>query len=127
MVDGADVKIDGFHGTERALDFSERSVTAHCVGRGHLVLRYAGADDVEPIERRFGADLFLEPMELEAGLLDREREVFTDLVLVDNLADPDPDFVATGERSVLDEGTDFLQFLLGRLEQRLALVPAQLA
>jgi hypothetical protein len=51
--------------------------------------------------------------------------VLTDFVFVDNLADPNPDFIATGERAVLDTGTDSFQFLLRRLQQRLALVRTQ--
>ncbi|HVC02609.1 MAG TPA: hypothetical protein VND80_10445, partial [Steroidobacteraceae bacterium] len=45
-----------------------------CFGRGHWFLWYAGADDVESVERRFPGDLGFEPMDLEAALLDRERE-----------------------------------------------------
>jgi hypothetical protein len=36
-------------------------------------------------------------MELEAALFDGECKVFADFVLVDDLADSDADFVATGE------------------------------
>ena len=48
--------------------------------------------------------------------------MLADFVLVEDLADPHADLVAAGERAVLDAGADFPQFLLGRLEQRLALV-----
>jgi hypothetical protein len=76
----------------------------------------------ESIERRFSGDLCLQPSELELALLDGERKVLAGFVLVENFADPHPDFVTTYERPVLDPGADFLQFLLRRLQQRLALM-----
>ena len=109
------------------LHFGEGLVAAHRFGRCHLLLRYAGADHVEPIERGFGGDLLLKPLELEAGLFDGERKVLADFVLIDDFADPHADLVAAGERAVLDAGTDFLQFLLRRLQQCLALIPTQIA
>ncbi len=54
-------------------------------------------------------------MELKVALLDGECKVFADFVLVEDLAHPNADFVAADERAVLDAGTDFLEFLLGRL------------
>jgi hypothetical protein len=73
-----------------------------------VFLRYAGADDVEPVERPFSGDLILQPLKLEAGLLDRERKVLTNFVLVEDFADPNADFVAPGERSVLDPCLELL-------------------
>ena len=62
VMDGADLQVDGFHRAERPLDLGERLVTAHRIGRRHLFLRYAGADDVDAIERRFRGDLLLEAL-----------------------------------------------------------------
>src|SRR5260370_37861073 len=114
--------MDGSDRGDRAFPFGQLFVAAHRFGGCHLLLGYAGADRVESIERGFGGDLWLKPMELEAGLFDGERKVLADFVLVEDFADPHADLVATGERAVLDAGADFLQFLLRRLEQRLALV-----
>ena len=57
MVDRTDMQVDGFHRAERALYFGQRFIAAHGLSRGHLFLRYVGADDVEPIQRRFRRDL----------------------------------------------------------------------
>ena len=65
IVDRTDVQIDGFHRTERALDFGECFVAAHRLVGGHQLLRYAGTDQVQPIERGFGGDPLLEPMEID--------------------------------------------------------------
>lgn len=95
MVDRTDVQIDGFHRAERPLDFGERFVAAHRLGRCYLLLRNTGADDVEPIERGFGGDFWFQPLELEpalldAELLDAERKVLADFEPVEDLADPTP-------------------------------------
>src|SRR5258708_33376851 len=111
-----------FHPAEPPPHYRRLLVARHRFGRGHPLLRYPCADHVGSIERGFGGDLWLKPMELEAGLFDGERKVLADFVLVEDFADPHADLVATGERAVLDAGADFLQFLLRRLEQRLALV-----
>src|SRR6202021_3939395 len=95
------------------------------LGRGHLFLRYAGADDVESVERGFGGDLLLEALEGKAALLDGECKVLSDFVLVDDLTDPHADLVAAGKRAVLDTCLDLLQFLLGGCEKRRAFVRAQ--
>lgn len=122
MVDRSDVQVDGRHRAERPLDLCECFVAAHRLGRAHLLLRRAGADDIEPIEGRFGGDLLIQPLERKAALLDVEREVLTDFVFVDDFADPHSDLVTPGERAVLDAPLNLLQFPLARCEQRLALV-----
>lgn len=59
----------------RAFEFGERFVSAHRLGGLHLLLRYAGADDVDAIERRFRGDfLAAQPMELKAVVLNGERQ-----------------------------------------------------
>jgi hypothetical protein len=49
------------------------------------------------------------------------------IVTVKDFVNPYPDFIATGERAVLNPCADALEFLLGRFQQCLALVCAQLA
>ena len=79
-----------------------------------------------PSSAASAAICFSRRSELEAALLDGERKVLADFVFVEHLTDPHADLVAPGERAVVDAGPDLLQFLLGRLQQRLAFVRAQL-
>ena len=49
----------------------------------------------------------------ERCLADGELEVLGDLVLVDDLAHPQPDGVLAGELARIDAGLDLLEVLLG--------------
>src|SRR5450631_2375794 len=111
---------------EGALDVRERLVVPDRIGRGHLFFWYAGADHIDAIERGFGADLILQPTEVEVLIADLEREVLTDLVFVEHATDPKADRRLPLEPAALDAGAYALKLQLGRFQQRLTLVRAQL-
>src|SRR6266496_2389416 len=112
---------------KRALDFTQRLVAAHSLGCAHLLLREAGADHVDAIERRLGGDLLLTQREVEAGILDREFEVLGDLVLVDDATGPHADLPRAAQVAALHHRADLLELLRRRLEERLSPVGAKLA
>src|ERR1043165_5965636 len=87
MVDRADLEIDGLDGTKAALDVAQHLVAADGIGGAQLLLWKIGANDVDAVERRLGCGVLGHDVEGETVILDVEREVLRDLVLVDDLAD----------------------------------------
>ena len=119
MVDGADMQIERFHGAERPFDFGKSLVAAHRLGRVHLLLGHAGADDVDAIERGFGGDRGDVAGELQIVVGDGELEVLGDLAPAKHGSDGQADPVSAPKRlaGAPDAGLDADEFLLGGVEQ----------
>ena len=78
VADGPDLEAEGFERTKRALDLSERLVTADRIGGADPLGRKTGADDVDSVQGGFGGDLLRVDGELEVSVADVEREVFAE-------------------------------------------------
>ena len=77
----------------------------------------AGAEHVDPVERRLGVDLFGLALVGEGGVGDLDLEVLLDLVALERRPDREPDLVSAVQRAALDALRDLSQALLGRFQQ----------
>src|ERR1035437_7120164 len=91
VVDGAQVQVDGLQGAEVAFDPGQTLVGGHPLARVHLLGTDGGADDIQPVQGRFGGDLVLVAGEGERVVGDGQGVVLGHLVPADDLPNPDPD------------------------------------
>jgi len=92
---------------ERKVSFDpgQRLVGGDDLGCVHLLGRHGGADDVDPVQGRFGGDLLLVTGEPEPVVGDVQDVVLGHLVPADDLADPDPDLPAPPRRPAATAAT----------------------
>ena len=107
---------------EHSLDLGEGLVGGHDVTGVEGVWRQACADDVDPIEGGLGGDLVLVAAKAERVVCDVEDEALGHLVVIDHLADPQPDLVLASQRAALAAAChrDRFELSVGRGQQRLA-------
>ena len=77
VVDRADLELGAFEGSERSLDLFEVLVGAHDLAGAELAVGDAGAQHVEPVQRRFGVDLLGLALVGEGGVGDLHLEVLS--------------------------------------------------
>src|SRR5450759_1440602 len=117
VVDGAQVQVDGFEGSEVAFHPGQRLVGRHYLGGVHLLGPDGGADDVEPVQGGLGGDGFGVAGEGERVVGDGQGGVLGHLVAADDLADPDPDLPGAGQAPGNHGGGDLGQLGVGGGQQ----------
>jgi hypothetical protein len=122
--DRAQVQVVGFDVAEVPLDVLEALVGGDHGRGGQFAVGDRGAQHVEPIQRGFLGDLGLLARHGQAGIGDDDLEVLAGVVLVDHLADGDPDLCGAGQPPGLHAGDDGGEQLLGGLQQVLAFAGA---
>ena len=93
MPDRAHLKIDALQRPEGALHLGQPLIVQHGGLRAHVRFRDAGADHIQAIEGCFGRNALLIDAEGEPAVLNVEIEVLANLVLVEDLANPDADLI----------------------------------
>src|SRR5262249_55433412 len=108
MTNGPDLDVDGFHRAKSTLDIAEVLVVAYGAFGGELALGHAGANDIDPVERRLLRDAVSVECKTECVVGDVRADMFCDLVLVDDLADAYADCGFASKPSAFDHPRDFL-------------------
>ena len=98
MPDGPHAQVDAFHAAEGLLDVPETLVGADDVGGAHRVRAFAGAEDVDAVERGLACDGGVVALEAQPRVLDGHIEVFADVVVVDDFPDLHADLVGGHRR-----------------------------
>ena len=101
----------------RALDPGQALVGGHNLRGVHLLGTDGGADDVDPVQGRLGADVVLVVGEGELVVGDVQDVVLDHLVPADDLADPDPDLPGTAQTPRVHGGDDLGQLDVGGFQQ----------
>jgi hypothetical protein len=106
VVDRAQLQIDRFDRAEVAFDVGQGLVGRHDLAGVHPGCVDGGADDVDPVQGRFGGDLFLVAGEGEGSLRDGESVLFH-LVSADDFAGTEPDLPGVFDAPGVSGGGDF--------------------
>lgn len=91
MIDGAKVQADALHRPEVTFHAGQGLIGRHDLASAHLGGPRGGADYVDSVQVRFGVDRWLVAGEGERVVGDGQGVALDQLVLADDLADPDPD------------------------------------